>query len=297
MINSMTGYAAQTQTTSYGTLSLELRAVNNRHLKIQTRVSEALAGLEPQLETLVRKNVGRGSVQLNVQLVGGQPTNSYTLQTDVVKSYWQQAQQISEELGVAEPVQLADLLVLPGSILESRTSVATSGVAPELAHAAESAVLAALESFNQMRRIEGQSMRDEMQRQLVRLGEFCDQVEERSPVVVEEYAKRLTLRLQAACDAASADTSPLDLSREITLLADKLDIREELVRIRSHFAQFENLLASSESEGRKLDFLIQEMFREANTIGSKANDAMIAQRVVDIKTTIEQMRELVQNVE
>lgn len=278
-------------------VSAEVRAVNNRHLKIQARVSETLAGIEPQLEALVRSEVCRGSMQLNVQLLGGSGGNTYRLQSAVVESYWSQCQEIAQRLGVQSDVGLGQLLSLPGSVEESRVSAKTSEIAPDLVQATLAAVAEALKSLNNMRRSEGASMEAELTRQLKRLTQLTQAVQERAPAVVEEYQKRLESRLAAALEKHDHEIRESDLTREIVLMADKADVREEIVRLESHFQQFADLLQSEQSQGRKLDFLIQEMFREANTIGSKANDAQIAQRVVDIKTTIEQMRELVQNVE
>ena len=140
-------------------------------------------------------------------------------------------------------------------------------------------------------------MGSELSRQLSRLAELTAEIEQRAPQVVDEYRTRLESRLTKVLAELGTKLQEADLAREVLIMADKADIREEIVRLRSHFSQFQKLLGDEESQGRKLDFLIQELFREANTIGSKAGDAEIAQRVVDIKTIIEQMRELVQNVE
>jgi uncharacterized protein (TIGR00255 family) len=153
-----------------------------------------------------------------------------------------------------------------------------------------------------MRAKEGKSMADEVKSQLVLLGQLCDLIEQRAPEVLLEYRQRLKTRVATAvAEAISAgEVAPLsepDLIREVALMSDRADIREEIVRLRSHFAQFDSLVSGKESQGRKLDFLVQEMFRETNTIGSKASDAFIAQRVVDMKSTLEQIRELIQNVE
>ena len=154
-----------------------------------------------------------------------------------------------------------------------------------------------MDCLNGMRQAEGQSMSDELNQQLLKLHDLVVVVEARAPGVVEEYRQRLHSRLTQTLAEVGAKVQESDLVREVLLLADKTDIREEIVRLRSHFLQFQTLLDDPQSQGRKLDFLIQEMFRESNTIGSKANDAEVAQRIVDMKTIIEQMRELVQNVE
>jgi uncharacterized protein (TIGR00255 family) len=196
-------------------------------------------------------------------------------------------------------VKLADLLALPGVVAESMPHREES---PELLEAVMQAVELALTELNRMRAKEGASMAGELKSQLVQLGQLCEVIEQRAPEVLAEYRQRLKTRVATAvAEAISAgEVAPLsepDLIREVALMSDKADIREEIVRLRSHFGQFENLLHGTESQGRKLDFLVQEMFREANTIGSKASDAFIAQRVVDVKSTLEQIRELIQNVE
>ncbi len=132
---------------------------------------------------------------------------------------------------------------------------------------------------------------------IAKLRELTSLIELRAPKVIDEYKQRLHVRLSQSLAEVGGEIQETDLVREILLMADKADIREEIVRLRSHFLQFQTLLDEDQSQGRKLDFLIQEIFREVNTIGSKAGDAEIAQRVVDMKAIIEQMRELVQNVE
>lgn len=274
----------------------ELRAVNNRHLKLQARVSDVLASLQGELESEIRSQVRRGSLQLQVFLQGASKADAFQIQEEVVASYHRQAVAVAEKLGVQANVDVGQLLLLPGTVAETRSNAAGE-IAPEMAAAASAAVGEAIRSLNEMRRKEGRSMEDELKQQLDFLGELTDTIEERAPAVVDEYRKRLQERIAEALGSVAGDLKEADLSREIVLMADRSDVREELVRLRSHFGQFAELLGSETSQGRKLDFLIQEMVREANTIGSKANDATIAQRVVDLKTTIEQMRELVQNVE
>ena len=179
--------------------------------------------------------------------------------------------------------------------MESRT---TDGDLPqELVTCVLETVSESLDCLNRMRRVEGNSMAEELTQQLDRLVDLATEIEKRAPVVLEEYRIRLESRVSKLLSDVGAKLQEADLLREVLLMADKTDIREEIVRLRSHVTQFRNLLGAPESQGRKLDFLIQEMFRETNTIGSKSGDAEIAQRVVDIKTIIEQMRELVQNVE
>lgn len=277
-------------------ITAEVRAVNNRHLKIHLRTSDSIGVLEPQIEALIRSELRRGSLQITIQLSGGDFDSLFQLQTDVIEAYYRQCHTLAERLGLEAKVSLADLLVLPGVTKEPRSS-ANAELAPELTQCVLATVKTTLDCLNRMRAAEGESMRLELARQLVCLADLTNSIESRAPAVIDEYRVRLTARLTKALAEIGATLEDADLVREVLLMADKADIREELVRLRSHFEQFRKLLAADESQGRKLDFLIQELFRETNTIGSKAGDAEVAQRVVDMKTVIEQMRELVQNVE
>lgn len=297
MLLSMTGQGQGRRAYGAAEIAAEVRAVNNRHLKVQIRTCETLRGLEPQIETLVRKTLRRGSLQLNVQLSGSLLDGRFQLQESVIEGYVHQCQTLATKLNVDGDVALRDILVLPGVVSERNTLGSGEPIPAELVAEVMSTIAQTLECLNGMRRAEGQSMGEELSRQLSCLAELTADIEQRAPRVVEEYRQRLEARLSNVLSGLGANLPEADLAREVLIMADKADIREEIVRLRSHFSQFEKLLVAEESQGRKLDFLIQELIREANTIGSKAGDAEIAQRVVDIKTIIEQMRELVQNVE
>ena len=293
----MTGQGQGRRAYAAAEISAEVRAVNNRHLKVQLRTCETLSVLETQIETLVRKTLRRGSLQLSVQLSKSLTDNRFQVQESVVAGYVQQCQALGTKLGVDGHVSLRDLLPLPGVIAERREVGGSESLDAELVAQVMATIAETLECLNGMRRAEGESMGSELSRQLSRLAELTAEIEQRAPQVVDEYRTRLESRLTKVLAELGTKLQEADLAREVLIMADKADIREEIVRLRSHFSQFQKLLGDEESQGRKLDFLIQELFREANTIGSKAGDAEIAQRVVDIKTIIEQMRELVQNVE
>ena len=278
-------------------ISAEVRAVNNRHLKVQIRTCESLSGLEPHIETLVRRTLRRGSLQLSVQLTGGNLDHRFQLQEGVLAGYYQQCQSLAAKLGLSGNVSLSDLLSLPGVVSERRSLTGEGELPEELVAGVLETISDALACLNGMRRVEGESMAAELSRQLKCLEDLTARIEHRAPAVIDEYQSRLEARLAKVLADLGTKLQEADLAREVLIMADKADIREEIVRLRSHFSQFAGLLQAEESQGRKLDFLIQELLRETNTIGSKAGDAEIAQRVVDIKTIIEQMRELVQNVE
>ncbi|MDX1929224.1 MAG: YicC/YloC family endoribonuclease [Pirellulaceae bacterium] len=296
MLLSMTGQGQGRRPFDQTEITVEVRAVNNRFLKIQTRVSDAIAGLEPQIETVIKQSLRRGSLQIGVFLSGKTATSDYCIQEAVLESYFHQCTALAKKLGTPHnTVTVESLLQLPGVVRESGGRMAE--VDETLATCVLATVADAMESLNRMRLAEGQSMGSELAQQLVKLRDITLLIEQRAPRVIEEYKQRLHGRLAQSLAEIGGQIQETDLVREILVMADKADIREEVVRLRSHFLQFQTLLDDSSSQGRKLDFLIQEIFREVNTIGSKAGDAEIAQRVVDMKSIIEQMRELVQNVE
>lgn len=295
MLHSMTGHGQGRLRVGSSEIAVEVRAVNNRHLKVQTRTSDGLGSLEQKIEALARQRLRRGSIQLNVQVSGDWQANDYNLRGSVIEHYVGQCRSLAGRLGLESQVAIRDLLMLPGVIAEPRWSDVE--IDEQLANSVLSTVAVALESLDEMRRTEGESMAIELRRQLGLLRTQASDIELRSPEVIEAYRSRLNAKLTRALAEVGASLQDGDLVREVLLMADKADIREEIVRLRSHIDQFETLISEEDSQGRKLDFLIQEMFRETNTIGSKSGDAFIAQRVVDMKTGIEQMRELVQNVE
>lgn len=291
----MTGQGQGRRVLGETEVTVEVRAVNNRFLKIQLRMADALSGIEPQVEAIIRQSLKRGSLQVGVHINRQAVPGDYTLQQVAIESYYRQCHGIAQKLGIETEVTIGQLLQLPGVVLEREGSPVEIG--EELTAITLATVTDALDCLNRMRRNEGDSMAAELHSQLANMSSLIDVIRERAPQVVDDYRERLRGKLQTGLVSLGLDVQPSDLIREVQLFVDRADIREELVRLASHLAQFDRLLQDSTSQGRKLDFLIQEMFREVNTIGSKAGDTEIAQRVVDLKTIIEQMRELVQNAE
>ncbi|MGN6136622.1 MAG: YicC/YloC family endoribonuclease [Aureliella sp.] len=295
MLISMTGQGQSRRMVGAIEVTVEVRAVNNRFFKLQLRTSDILSRLEPQIEALVRQHVRRGSLNMNVYVSRAARESDFRLHEVAIASYYAQCREIAGRLGIESHVTLADLLSLPGVVAEHSSEEREPD--QELITETLLAVGDALACLNRMRQAEGANMAKELLEQLARINELKVAIEEKAPMVIDDYRERLRLRVQQGLGLVGVDVHPSDVLRETQIFADKADVREEIVRLRSHTRQFASLLDDSESQGRKLDFLIQEMFREANTIGSKAGDSEIAQRVVDIKAIIEQMRELVQNAE
>jgi uncharacterized protein (TIGR00255 family) len=290
----MTGHG-EGQCQQEGTVvGVEVRTVNNRFLKVSTRVSEGFNALEPQIEAVVRQQLRRGSVQVNVRIEREVSPDDFRLNEVVLAAYRRQLESLNQQAGVSQPVGFESLLTLPGVVDDVRVRCPeTEKIWPLV----EQTLIAALESLSRMRAGEGAAMAADLQRNARTIAGTLQEIERRAPVVVEAYRRRLLERLNTLLADYATSVEPADVVREVGVFADRSDISEEVVRLRSHLEQFESIAGGEESNGRKLEFVIQEMLRETNTIGSKANDAEIAHHVVEIKTALERIREMIQNVE
>jgi len=292
-LQSMTGHGRAQQTDDGLSLEAEVRSVNNRFLKVTYKLHESLSFLENQIEGLVREKVRRGSVHVTLRLSGGADAMANKVSESTLKSYLDQVRSgVGNGSGYTIVVELGSALQLPGVLLPNR------GPEPEkLTALALSTIGQALDELNRMRQIEGGQMAKELIEAASKVRAISGQIEARAPNVLIDYRKRLESRVRSALAEMLPTVGEIDVLREVVQFSDRCDIREEIVRLYSHLDQFLGALSDRESQGRRLDFLIQEIARETNTIGAKANDATIAHGVVSIKTTVEQMRELVQNVE
>jgi uncharacterized protein (TIGR00255 family) len=288
----MTGHGHASGQLGSFAIDVEVRTVNNRFLKLNTKISECVAAIESQLEHIVRKHVRRGSVQLTIRVSEHNLSNASKVCEDTLRSYIAQTQRVVQEFGGGITMELGSMLQLPG-VLE-RPSFDNAG---ELLSAVARVVEEALLDLNRMRCAEGEAMANQLAKGLQEIECCRNRIETRAPLVIGEYRSRLESRVRAGLADLGHHAAEVELLREVLQYSDRCDIREELVRLASHLSQFSHSMSQAESQGRKLDFLIQELIREVNTIGSKANDATIAHDVVNIKTIIEQIRELVQNVE
>jgi uncharacterized protein (TIGR00255 family) len=291
----MTGFGEARLQDSRWTILVELRTVNNRHFKLSAKISDEFAALEPALEHLIRERVRRGTVQVILRIDRPRRPEDYRLNLVALASYRDQLRglQGSDSAG-APPLDLAQLLALPGVVEEVRAPERTVQEDwPEIA----GVVVRALDALESARAQEGRAMAAELTAMGRSLGEHLGRIVDRAPLVVQAYQAKLTDRIQARVREQGVMVGPGDLIREVAILADRCDISEEVVRLRAHLAQYAAIIDAPESSGRKLEFLVQEMGREANTIGSKANDVEISRSVVEVKALLERIRELVQNVE
>jgi len=288
---SMTGHGRAQQTSDALAIDVEVRSVNNRFLKVTAKLHESLSFLEPQIESTVRDKVRRGTVHVSIRVSGAANLSAQKVCVQTLRSYLDQAYQTLVSSTLIS-VELGSVLQLPGVLLPSE------GVDPEkVTGLVLSTLEKALEDLNRMRKIEGEQMARELLEAIANVAQRVDEIEQRAPYVVSDYRKRLENRVRAALSDLVPSVGEIDLLREVIQFSDRSDIREEIVRLKSHLDQFVETVRAKDSQGRRLDFLTQEIGRETNTIGAKANDSAISHLVVAIKTTVEQIRELVQNVE
>jgi len=287
----MTGFGQSVVHADALTCSVELRAVNNRFLKINVRVPDCYSAFEPRLEKLVRDAVKRGTVTLAVKLEGERASSGIKLNTGVLR---QLLRELREATGCAPEQLVAGLLTLPDVVERSGPAADHDALWPTV----EKAVREALTNFQEMRRMEGAAMGAEIDLLRASMATLVSAVEGRAQASVRQYHDRFYERVSALISDYGVAIEKHDLIREVAILAERFDVAEELARLRSHLEQFRTTPSTAkESVGRKWEFLTQELHREANTIGSKANDLEIAHWIVDLKTQIERVREIVQNVE
>jgi uncharacterized protein (TIGR00255 family) len=293
MILSMTGFGDATAERDGTHYAVEIRSLNNRYFKPVIKLPETMSGLEPELESMLREKLGRGSITFILKVRSDSPEAAYHINTEALKSYLDQLQAV-KGLDRLVTIDLAGLIQLPGVCQEPRDEVDELG---RHGPTVRDLTTRAIAKLNTMRGREGQALFDELMRHVKLIGENLAAIAGRAPVVVEDYHKRLSQRISQLLSKAELQVSQVDLIKEVAVFAERADICEEIQRLTSHLEAFEHACRDGEHAGRKLDFITQEMLREANTIASKANDAQIARYIVEIKGAIDRLKEQVQNVE
>ncbi len=296
MLCSMTGYGEATHQGDALHLAIELRSVNNRYLKVSLRATEPYNLLEAEFERVVRRLVRRGTVQIHLRVQRQSAPQDFQVNAVALRAYVEQVRAVAAQLGLADGGQalLSQVLALPGVVPEV--------VGPSLHLEEEWPLLErvldqALARLQTMRQEEGRAMAQELLQHRDHLSGELAKIRARIPEVASAYRDRLLDRVRGLLAELDVEIDRSDLIKEVAIFAERSDIAEEVVRLASHLDQFQDIVNEPESAGRKLEFLTQEMFREANTIGSKAGDVDISRHVVEIKGTLEKIRELVQNVE
>lgn len=296
MLLSMTGFGEARLQDDRRALRAEIRSVNNRHLKLTCKLSESLSAHEPELERLVRDKVRRGSVQLVVRAETPAKAEDFRLNQTALRSYRDQLLAFLDG-GPEPPDFLSAIVGLPGVVESSRASGEED--ASESWPAVSTVVGQAIEAFQKSRATEGRAMQAELLAMGSSISGHLARVADRGPLMIEGYRDRLLERVQGLVSDKGIALQPSDLIREVAIFAERSDIAEEITRLRAHLEQFDQVVRNpnEDAAGRKLEFIVQEMGRETNTIGSKSNDVAISREVVEIKGYLEKIRELIQNIE
>jgi uncharacterized protein (TIGR00255 family) len=288
----MTGFGRASFEAGGAQFGVEVRSVNQRNLDLAVRMPRSFSALEPDVRKLLSTRFSRGKVELSVALAAGAPRAEIEVDRALVQRYLVLSRELSRESGVVDRIGVAELLAMPGVVRTVELAAREEEAAAPLLAAASRAADAALA----MRAAEGAALARELAARLANVRSLTTELAGRAG----EVQRAVKEKLRARAEQLRAETGLLDEARlyhEVALAAERLDVAEELARLASHADQVEAALASDEPVGRRLDFLTQELVREANTLGAKAGDAPLAQRVVDLKTEIDRIREQVQNVE
>ncbi len=292
-MKSMTGYGSAQLEDGGEILRVEVASTNHRYLKMTLHLPDAFQPYEREVEKLIKDRISRGAVFLSATYQAARPGGDYAVDGSVIQSYKAQLKKLNKELGMDQDVTLGLLLSLPGAVVLKENGTASS----RRWKAFRNVFKDAIENMAQMRQTEGGSLGKEIGGRARRLNTSLERVEKQASRIVSDYAARLKKRLKVLLNGSDAKMNDQDVLRETVLFAERSDVTEEVCRLRSHLEQLTQEITKDGEIGRKLDFITQEMLREVNTIGSKANDAPISKIVVNMKAEIDKIKEQVQNIE
>lgn len=292
MVRSMTGYGRSVGTVDGLTVTVEIKSVNHRYFEYNCRVPRAFLFLEEGLKPIVQSAISRGKIDVFVTVASGENSSAHiTLNNAFANEYYNALKQIKDNFEVIDDISVS-LMAKNSEIFTVEHKEVDQN---EFIKQVEVIAKDALAAFNKMREAEGQRLANDIKDKLSQLLTLVDKVEAQSPVTLENYRNRLYGKMSEILNDRTVDEGRL--LTEVALFADKIAVDEETVRLKSHITGFYGFLDGNSTEGKKIDFLIQEMNRETNTIGSKAQDSEIAAAVVEMKWIIEKIREQIQNIE
>lgn len=295
MMRSMTGYGVGSYQTEAIVVSVEVRTVNHRFLDVHLRLPKEYAALEPDIHRAVRGSILRGRVDISFSIKARRPAD-VRIDTELAQRYWKAAEQIRSEFQLGDSLDLSTLISLPGVVESREVESPKEGPGEDsLRQAMLESLRQAIEGVLRMRAQEGEVLRADMSRHLVNIDHNTRQVRLVAPQLPLEYRQRLEERLARLLPQDGVD--PQRLAQEVALLAEKSDIAEELARLESHVDQFAGWMKGGEEVGKKMDFLLQEMQREVNTILSKSANLEVTKYGIAMKADIEKLREQTQNIE
>ena len=287
-MESMTGYAFLEKSTDQFSYSVELKSLNSRYLEIFVNLPKILNNEENELHNLLKQRFGRGKLELNVEIFDWIVTKPISINADMIKKYYRQLLHVHRELGVAEPFRFESILTLDGISHRERSLISRTS-----RNAIFDSINRAVDTALEMRRREGAAVRKDLSALMSAITKQLALIRSFSRKNTNEKREILKKRIE---EGTGSKVDDVRLYTEITILADKLDINEEIIRFKDHINKFNSMIKSGGQIGKKLDFLAQEMFREVNTIGSKSNSSEISHTVVDIKNHIEMIREHCRNI-
>ena len=292
MLKSMTGYGRAQKILSGRDILVEIRSVNHRYYEYSSRIPRTYNYIDEKLKALLKNSISRGKVEVAVTINSIESKDTeIAINKAVAEGYVQALRSISDELGLEDDLTLSKMMKLPDIFTIQKTPDDEEQVWNDVAQVAEEAVA----KFVEMRTTEGQRLKNDITEKADGILRMVMEVERLSPITVENYRSRLFRKLSEILESKEVDEQRI--LTEAAVFAEKIAVDEETVRLRSHISQLKNMLSSDEAVGRKLDFIVQEMNREVNTIGSKAQDLNITKIVVDMKAEIEKIREQIQNIE
>jgi len=291
-IRSMTGFGRSAGTTLLGQVTVELKSVNHRYLDFSVRMARDLAFMEEDVKALLREFVTRGRVEATVKLATKTSLNrGVSFNLEQIAEYHDRLLEVADRFSLRHEVALAHLLALPGVVIEPEPLADSGAIGEEVKHLVRQAAETLLDS----RKLEGERLRADIALRVAEIAAWVELIHSRSLLSVDVYRQRLHDNIKRLAHDVLLDPSRLEM--EVALFADRASITEEVVRMRAHLLNFHSFLDAKQAIGRKMDFYLQEMSREVNTMGSKSADVNISQLVVDIKSELEKVREQVQNLE
>jgi len=292
MIKSMTGYGRVETICQGKSIVVEAKSVNHRFLEVFLRTSSSLSPLEMEYKKKITERFKRGRIEVFIKFEGeGADVSKVNLNLEIARDYFDVLSRLKQEFNLQAPISLKTLT----SFRDIFTPPSETQLGPEFLNQVEKTFLESLAMLGNMRQEEGLAMFKDMQMRLKAITGILENIKLRAPQVVCEYQKRLSERIKELTDGFALDDARL--AQEVAIMAERTDITEEIVRMHSHIGQFEMLLQSDGTEGKKIDFLLQEMNREINTIGSKASDVEITRQVIEVKSELSKLREQAQNIE
>ena len=291
MIKSMTGYGKGSLSENLRNYQIEIKTVNHRYLDISVKMPRALSYLEEEVKKIISEKIKRGKIEVFITFENNSTEGKeIKINTEIAKIYIDELKKLADQENISSNIEVTEISKYP-DVLSIQNTQDDEQIKEELLKVTNLAV----EKLVEMRQIEGNKLAEDIMKRIQYIKQKIEKISTLSTGLIEEYVVKLETRIKEILKSQEIDESRL--AQEVVIYADKCSIEEEVTRLKSHISQFEKLLYSEEAIGKKLDFIIQEMNRETNTIGSKANNLEITNGVIDIKTEIENIREQVQNIE